>query len=202
MKKFISMFMALAFVICNLSIIASAQEKEDAILTKKIVEEKLSSQNMDVIIDGNSVKLCNPTQENIQRANYLLAKSKTYPTKWVYRKNDDIRTNKKIKAASKSALAAAITSMVTAKGIVPGQVVASATAAFGTYWYLNSDVENVYYYAKYYYRELGPGKFDSIGNFMGDYQIKKVEKISKNSDFSSGYTEVSYKKSTICDYSF
>lgn len=102
-----------------------------------------------------------------------------------------------MRAATRSAFSAELTTWISTKVSDPKIIVTAAVAAFGTYWFVNIEEEDVYYFAQYYYRETGPGRFDINGNFLGDYEIKKVERTTKNSNNTGGQTTTTIKKSTI-----
>lgn len=49
----------------------------------------------------------------------------------------------------------------------------------------------------HYYRTLGPGYFDSNGNHIGDYELKRVDRTTKSSDHTGGQSTTKYQKSTM-----
>ena len=90
-----------------------------------------------------------------------------------------------------------MTAVVVGKVYDPRAIGATAAAAYISYWFVNSDVSNVYYFGKYYYRQIGPGRFDSNGNFIGDYEIKQVMRTTKNKKNSGGQVNTKIVKSTV-----
>jgi hypothetical protein len=64
---------------------------------------------------------------------------------------------------------------------------------------VNSNTEDLYTFIYYYYRELGPGFFDSNGTFIGDYEIRKEMRVTKNSDGSGGEYGRDDRKSPIVE---
>lgn len=114
----------------------------------------------------------------------------SYPTQY-YGPFAKYYYNKKFQKAAKTALATTITAW--AGGVkVPQALVGTFVSAYFSYWFVESDTVNVYTSVLYYYRENGPGRFDSWGNFIGDYRIKKVTRITTNSDYSGGKTKTEY----------
>lgn len=107
--------------------------------------------------------------------------------------------DKKFTKATKTAFAAGVTTWLT--GFTGGAAALGKIAggAFATYYFVETDTQNVYTFLKYYYRELGKGKFGPTGSYMGNYEIKKVERITKSSKGSGGQTKTRYKKSTIVE---
>jgi hypothetical protein len=184
------------------------------LLNERVVNV-LVKNNIDFQIeDGYIIKLTQPSPELIARVNTLLEESavsgpqqksinstaaKKYPTAWVYMKQYDRTKDKKFTKASKTAFATVITSWLT--GFTGGAATLGklAGAAVATYYFVESDVENVYTFLKYSYRELGPGKVGPTGSYMGNYEIKKVERVTKSSKGSGGQVKTRYKKSTIVE---
>lgn len=183
---------------------AATISEEKQILTKAemtasqiAVINSFEAKNIDVVIDKTGeIVLANPTAENIAKANQELSTAATnYPTEWVHMTWNDVYTSKRIKAATKAAFATALTTWLT--GVQAAKtLIAVAAASFGVDYFVDDDTEDMYYSTIYHYRELGPGSFDSIGNFMGDYQIKRTERITNNSNYTGGDVETSYKNST------
>lgn len=81
----------------------------------------------------------------------------------------------------------------------PYKISIAAAGGFGAYYFINTSVENLYFAIKYYYRELGPGKFDMNGTFIGDYQIRKEIRVTKNSNYTGGNLVIDERKSTIVE---
>lgn len=74
--------------------------------------------------------------------------------------------------------------------------VASAGIAYGGYYFVNTDEQPIYMKIAYAYRELGKGRFDMTGNYMGNYQIKRVIRTTKNKNLTGGQQTVEFFKST------
>ena len=125
--------------------------------------------------------------------------SSTYPTEWVYMPQYDRVFSKKFYKATKTAFAAMISQWLTGKTANAYVLATSAALAFGTYYFVNSDEEDVYTFIWYYDRELGPGKFGDTGYFMGDYQFRKVERITKSPSGTGGQVTQRYENSTIIE---
>ncbi|MEZ2661561.1 hypothetical protein [Aneurinibacillus aneurinilyticus] len=187
-------------------------EKVSPILNEKVISI-LEKNNIDFqIIDGN-LKLNETSPEAITKVNQLLSQQSqtngnvslaaTYPTAYVHMRGYDINTSKKFRAATKTALGAAVTEWAKSKGLAsPYQIGVAAAAGFGLYYFIRADEENLYFAIKYYYRELGPGRFDGNGNFIGDYEIKKETRVTKNSDYTGGSVTPDVRRSTILEPTF
>lgn len=180
-------------------ILSKSEMNELQLQTVNSFEEKGISV---VMSSDGKIKLANPTAENILNANQTLAKAKSsYPTEWVHMPLYDVYKSKRLKAASASAFATALTALLS--GTLASQVIINiAVANFGVTYFVGYDEEDIYCFIKYYYRELGPGSFDMIGNFMGDYEIKKVERITKNSNGTGGDVNIDYQESTTLNAVF
>ena len=185
-------------------VFAATIQMDNQIITKAemtasqlVVIESFETKNIDVVMNKNGdVTLVNPTAENIAKANQaLLMTATSYPTEWVHMPWNDVYTSKRINAATKSAFATALTAWLS--GVKAATTLINiAVAAFGVDYFVDDDTEDMYYSTIYHYRELGPGSFDSIGNFIGDYQIKRTERITNNSSYTGGDVETSYKNTT------
>ncbi|HHW38088.1 MAG TPA: hypothetical protein GXX18_12770 [Bacillales bacterium] len=164
------------------------------------------------IEDGYIIKLNKPTSELIDHVNVLLTKRNfesqsgitslaavTYPTSWVYMRNYDRTTSNKFTKATKTAFVAALTAWLTGATGGAATLAKAAGAGFGGYYFIESDVEDVYHHMRYSYRELGPGRFTDTGSFMGDYEIKKVDRATKSSTDTGGDIVTRYYKSTIIE---
>ncbi len=188
---------------------AAGNEKASPVLNERVIRI-LEKHNIDFqIVDGN-LKLGDMSPESIAEVNKLLgSESKTnrnakvavsYPTPYVHMKSYDINTSKKFIAATKTALAAAVIEWAKNGGLPdPRKISVAAAGGFGAYYFINTDTENLYFAIKYFYRELGPGSFDSNGNFIGDYEIKKEIRVTKKSDYSGGNLEKDVRKSSIIE---
>ncbi|GEM_PF-4366903 len=132
---------------------------------------------------------------------FTVTANKTYPTEWVQRFDATQYSSAKLKKASKSVLAAAIVAAFGKAGLTSEKFATAIASALLSQFYVNGDTQDVYYSYEVYYRELGPGKYDSIGNFLGDYQIKVVETtysdVWMTKEISSNIT---YYKSTSIYY--
>ena len=76
-------------------------------------------------------------------------------------------------------------------------IVGAAVSAYVTYYFVNSDECNVYFRYLYYYRIVGPTKFDKNGNAIPQYELKRKMTTSKNKKFTSGQNKTQTKKSSI-----
>lgn len=170
----------------------------------------LEKNNIDFQIVDGKLMLKQTTLEAVTKANNLLGSTSqitpfaetvfaSYPTSWVHQKLSDIVKSQKFEAATKTAFAA--TFAVFAKKITTSwqELLAVAVGGFGGYYFINSEKEDLYTFIKYYYRETGPGRFDMNGNFLGDYEIKKEMRVTKNSDGTGGSTGNDIRKSTVVD---
>ncbi len=126
---------------------------------------------------------------------------KTYPTEWTQRFDATQYSSAKLKKASKAILAAAIIAAFGKTGLTSETFAKTIASALLSNFYVNSETQDVYYSYEVYYRELGPGKFDSIGNFLGDYQIKVVETTYSNVGMTKKISSnITYYKSTSIFY--
>lgn len=190
------------------------ENNQQPILNEQVVN-LLEKNNIDCHIeDGYIIKLNQPTPELIDHVNVLLANrinfesqqeimslaaAKTYPTDWVYMKQYDRTTSKKFTKATKIAFVTALTTWLTGLTGGAATLAKAAGAGVGGYYFVESDTEDIYTHMRYHYRELDPGKFTDTRSFMGDYQIKKVERVTKSSSNSGGQVNTRYKKSTIVE---
>ena len=155
----------------------------------------MKSQGINCYIDSSGIiKLKNATPSTIQQANIALAKTK-YPTSWVHFKGYDVVTSKKFKKAGRQDFASAVSAVVVGKCLDPKGIGIAAAVGFGTYYFVNKDVENVYYNIKHYWRKEGPGKYDSAGNYIGNYKIKRYC-ITKKKGAKKGQKSTAYRKTT------
>ncbi|MGG1067283.1 hypothetical protein ABHN04_24430 [Brevibacillus parabrevis] len=205
---------ALLFSICLLVVFsvplgaAAAVDEKTPVVNERIVSI-LKKNNIDFTVEKGNVKLVNTAPEAISKVNQLLVSefnsslmkaAASYPTAYVHMKTNDINTSKKFRAAVKTALGAAVVEWAKNGGLPdPRRVGVAAVGGFGVYYFVATDTENLYFSIKYYYRELSAGKFDMNGNFIGDYEIKKEIRVTKNSNYSGGNLEVDVRKSTIID---
>lgn len=148
--------------------------------------------NQVVLDDISNVNKANKllTQDLSTKARLSTRAKTSYPTPY-YGPFAKYYYNKKFQKAAKTAITTTITAW--AGGVkIPQALVGTFVSAYFAYWFVESDTVNVYTSVLYYYRENGPGKFDSWGNFIGDYRIKKVTRITTNSDYSGGKTTTEY----------
>ena len=161
-------------------------------------QELLKKEDIQVVSDENgNIKLKNTSQNTINEANQILLKSKKYPTEWYPLKNYSVYSSKKFKKATKNAFASAMTSWLTTKIPSPQIIVGAAVSAYVTYYFVNSDECNVYFRYLYYYRIVGPTKFDKNGNAIPQYELKRKMTTSKNKKLTSGQNKTHTKKSSI-----
>lgn len=210
MKKLFSLLFVLSiFTVFGGSALASENLTEDTVpsmLDEKVIEILQENEIEYTITEDNQIQLVHPTSGDIEFANNLLKEYwnqqeffnlTSYPTPWVEMRQYEIHSNNKFEVATKSAFAAAVSMWLIDKTSSYTNLAKYAAAAFGTYYFVNTHVETVYYNAKYYYRELGPGFFNDIGNFIGEYEIRKIERLSKNPDYTGGQIETTNRESSI-----
>ncbi|MBB6670047.1 hypothetical protein H7C19_05025 [Cohnella nanjingensis] len=183
------------------------------VLNERVVNI-LEKNNVDFKVQDGNLKLVETSPESIAEVNKLIASefnaanpnartaiaAVSYPTPYTHMKQYDIFRSKKFEAASKTALAAAVIEWAKG-GFLPNPYKISVTAAggFAVYYFLNTEKEDLYFAIKYYYREFGPGRFDSNGNFYGDYDVKKEIRVTKNSDYTGGNVETEVQQGTIIE---
>ncbi|MGG1663395.1 hypothetical protein [Brevibacillus sp. NRS-1366] len=205
---------ALLFSICMLVVFsvplgASAAVEENTPVVNERIVNILKKNNIGYTVEKGNVKLVNTSPEAISKVNQLLASefnpsllkaAASYPTAYVHMKAHDIQKNKKFTAALKTALGAAVIEWAKNGGLPdPRKISVAAVGGFGVYYFVQTDTENLYFSIKYYYRELSAGKFDMNGNFVGDYEIKKEIRVTKNSDYTGGNIGLDVRKSSILD---
>ncbi|MCE5173727.1 hypothetical protein LQV63_31375 [Paenibacillus profundus] len=173
----------------------------------------LEKNNIDFQIVDGKLMLKQTTPEAVTKANNLLISASqitpstersisvfaSYPTPYVHNKTYDIVRTEKFTAATKTAFS--LTFAAWAKKITTSwqELLAVAVGGFGGYYFVNSEKEDLYTFIKYYYRELGPGRFDMNGNLLGDYEIKKEMRVTKNSNGTGGSFGTDIRKSTVVD---
>ncbi|GED59612.1 hypothetical protein ABER61_26565 [Brevibacillus formosus] len=211
MKRIYSLFFSICLLLVfSIPLTASAESNEKASpVPNERVVELLKRANIEFQIVNGNIKLENTSPESIARSNKLLASefnsiakaAVSYPTPYVHMKLNDYTASDRFKAATKIALASATVEWAKNKGLPdPRKIGVAAAGGFGIYYFLAPiNPEHLYFYIKYSYRELGPGKFDMNGNFIGDYEIKKEIRVTKNSDYSGGNLETDIRKSTVID---
>ncbi|QDX90941.1 hypothetical protein EEL30_00205 (plasmid) [Brevibacillus laterosporus] len=212
MKKISLLF--LVFCLCLVSGVpmasaASDSEKAGPVPNERVINV-LKDNNIDFEIVDGSIKLNEPTSEVVSEANNLLnsesqlsaVAATSYPTSWVHMRAHDVTKSKKFTAATKTAFVATFTAWARNITISWKELVAVAAGGFSGYYFVTSDTEDLYTFIKYYYREVGPGKFDMNGYFIGDYEIKKGMRVTKNSNDSGGSYDTDIRESTIIDAFF
>ncbi|OME82217.1 hypothetical protein BK120_16290 [Paenibacillus sp. FSL A5-0031] len=211
MKKFYILFLSICIAVtCIIPMASAAEAKTEAPPTvNERVVNILKENNIDFqIVDGN-IKLNQTSTEVITAVNNLLSSQSqlnrgsiaatAYPTPYTHMPLYNITKSKKFTAATKTAFGAAFTAW--AKNIFsPWQEIAGvAVGGFAVYYFVNSETEDLYTFIKYYYRELGAGFFDMNGTFIGDYQIKKEIRVTKNSNGTGGSTGTDERASSIIE---
>lgn len=200
----------------NEEITNPVREPYNEVLVDQNVIDLLEREQIEyVITESNIIQLNNPNLKEISRLNSKLKSEFTddvnkstlsansvsqksgYPTQWHHVNIWDRRTNKHFIKATKSALAAGITSWIFGWATSAKEIGQRAAAQFGTYYFVNGTKENIYYSTMHYYRTLGPGYFDSNGNHIGDYELKRVDRTTKSSDHTGGQSTTKYQKSTM-----
>lgn len=180
-------------------------ENVEKLIDPKVTSE-LDSLGLEYYTENGIIKLTNPTEENISKFNNYksnkISTRATYPTGWTNMPQYSIGRSKKFTKASKSAFATTLGLWLKTQTSSWESLAATAAISYGTYYFLNTDVEDVYTFINYKYRELGVGKFDSWGNYMGNYEIHKFERVTKSSNNTGGQTKTSTQKSTIITPTF
>jgi hypothetical protein len=125
------------------------------------------------------------------------AAATSYPTPWVPNSQWNVMVSQKFIEATKSAFVDGMTAFVATKASNAYAVAVAAGAGFGSYYFLNSNEEVVYYYHSYQWREVGPPSYDSNGNIYPQYEIQKTQRTSKNSDWTGGEVTVTSQYGSI-----
>ncbi|MFB5759571.1 hypothetical protein, partial [Paenibacillus medicaginis] len=190
----------------------AAEDNKDTspVLNERIISI-LEKNNIGFEISEGSIKLLVATPESITEVNKLISSgfknspdsasiAAAYPTPYTHMKQYDIYNSQKFQAATKTALAAAVIEWAKNKLIPdPLKISVAAVGGFGAYYFINSDKEDLYFYIKYSYRELGPGFFDHNGTFIGDYEILKEIRVTKNSNYTGGNRETDARRSSVVE---
>lgn len=206
MKKISIMF--LVFCLCLVFSVPMASaanpENEKVVpMPNERVMKVLKDNNIGFKVVNGSIQLDQPTPDAVTKANNLLNSrfqlATNYPTPWVHMKNYDIVGSKKFKAATKTAFIAVFTAW--AKNITTSwqELVGVAVAGYAGYYFINTETEDLYTIIQYNYREWGPGRFDHNGTFIGDYEILKEMRVTKNSDRTGGSYGTDARRSTIIE---
>ena len=191
----------------NMDIVSELKQVNEEVLVEERVVGLLEEKEVKYLItkDGN-IQLENPTPKLISELNKSLigtyeslnknTRSSTYPTPFYPIKTWNRRTSKHFIKATKTAFASAIFGWVFGWATSAKEISKMAASGFGTYYFVDGNEENVYYSTTHYYRLLGPGYFDSLGNHYGEYQMKRVDRTTKSSNHTGGQTLTKYQKST------
>ncbi len=121
----------------------------------------------------------------------------SYPTAWVPIIQYDVATSNVFVKATKTAFAAAVGGFLTGTCSNAYSVAATAAVAFGTYYFVESDTERVYYFHTYQWREIGPPSYDYNGNVIPQYEIQKTQRTTKNSNATGGQVTVTSQYGSI-----
>ncbi|RCX20703.1 hypothetical protein DFP94_103436 [Fontibacillus phaseoli] len=211
MKKLSALFLTICLLFISSVPLAAAEGNEEVSpITNDRVISFLKTNNINYEFLNGDIKLVETSTESIAEVNELLASESkstlnaiaaiSYPTPYIHMRNHDIYDSQKFKAARKAALAAAVVEWAKNKFLPdPWKISIAAAGGFGIYYFVNTDVEDLYFYIKYSYREKGPGFFDSNGTFIGDYEILKEIRTTKNSNYTGGWVEHDARLSTIVD---
>lgn len=149
--------------------------------------------NQVVLNDLSDVKKANDLLKQTYEQRNMARTS--YPTSY-YGPFDEYYSTEKLEKASKTAVTATLSAWATGVRI-PKILVATFVSSYFSYWFVESDTQDVYSYVAYYYSELGPGFIDEwAGNFVGDYRIKKVSRLTTNSDYTGGSVKTEYEDSS------
>lgn len=196
MKKIIALVLVVVSIVSSFTVAYGTTkdiERENLVTDSSSLNynslSALKSSNIEVIVNSdNKIVLKNANKESIEKANQILrtVTLSGYPTPWYPLKNYSYVTSKKFRAATEAAFLAVIGAWWVDGVLIPATLAKSASFAFGTYYFVERDEENIYYSKKYQYRELSAGSFDSMGNFIGDYQISKVERTTLDSSGTTG----------------
>lgn len=212
-KKYVCLIVSIIILLTS-TVTVFADAKIDDNLSNKRVVDVLTNSKIEFSVDSNgNIKLKNTNSNNIKLANKLIEtqfnttnrsflqpssmKAGKYPTSWISYKQYDRTISKKFQKAARTAIAAVVSAWLVDYTQSAKQLGKLAAAAIGTYFFVESDQETIYVHIKNYYRELGPGKFDSMGNFIGDYELKKIERINNSRKDSGGETLETKLKSSI-----
>ncbi|SCW67338.1 hypothetical protein SAMN04487970_10274 [Paenibacillus tianmuensis] len=210
MKKITILFLVICLcLVFSVPVSATADSGKVVSIPNERVVKVLQDNNFDfTIVDGN-IKLNQPTPAVVTKANNLLNSQfqqapsysafTSYPTPWTHMKNHDRGGSQKFDAATKTAFGAAFLAWARNITLSWQEVVGIAVAGYGVYYFANSHVEDLYTFIKYYYREWGPGRFDHNGTFIGDYELLKEMRVTKNSDGTDGSFGTDARRSTILD---
>ncbi|MBP1999743.1 hypothetical protein J2Z69_000762 [Paenibacillus shirakamiensis] len=208
MKRLITLLLSICMLVSVpiAAVAAEGNEKASPVLNERVVSI-LKENNVEFQIVNGNIKLVETSPQAVAKANGLISqqdqystRATSYPGPWVHEKLNDIYNSRKFQAATKTALAAAVIEWAKNMGIPdPVKISVAAAGGFAAYYFINTDKEDLYFLIKYYYREIGKGFFTENGTFIGDYEIKKEIRVTKNSNYTGGNVENDIRKSTIVD---
>ncbi|OMF76644.1 hypothetical protein [Paenibacillus glucanolyticus] len=203
MKRLTALFLSMCLLVVFSVPLAAADNNEEIVPPQnERVISILEENDIDFQIVDGVLKLVEASPEALAKANESLVAefsiAASYPTAWTHMRGYDIKSDAKFTAATRTALGAAFVEWAKNKFLPdPYKISVAAMGGFGLYYFVNTDKENLYTYIKYSYRELGPGFFDHNGTFIGDYELKKEIRVTKNSDFTGGNLETDIRKGSI-----
>ncbi len=162
--------------------------------------ERLLEKGIDVNIIDNNIYLKNPTEANIEKANEILNSTvltrASYPTSWYPMNGFSYTTSKKFQKASESGFLGTLVGWLGGITSVTRLGAIFVASFFGELWQ-SRDEEDIIYQSHYEYREIGSGRFDSNGQFYGEYEIRKTERLISEKGYTSSIQTI--KESTILD---
>ncbi|ETT65661.1 hypothetical protein MHI43_05235 [Paenibacillus sp. FSL H8-0457] len=204
MKRLTALFLSMCLLVVFSVPLAADNNEEITPPQNERVISVLEENNIDFQIVDGVLKLVETSPEALAKANESLVSefsiAASYPTAWTHMALYDIKSDSKFRAASRTALAAAVAEWAKNKFIPdPWKISVAAAAGFGIYYFVNAEQETLYFYIKYSYRELGPGFFDHNGTFIGDYELKKEIRVTKNSNYTGGSLELDIRKSSVIE---
>lgn len=170
-------------------------EKIEYLITEKNIIQLKNSDPKEISMLNDKLN-SNFNQETL--SNTTTSKASQYPTPWYHVKTWDRRTSKHFIKATKTAFLSAVTGWLTGWATTAKKIALKAAQGYGSYYFIHGKKsENIYYSTTHYYRVLGPGRFDSMGNHIGDYELKRVDRTTISSDHTGGQPNTRYQKSTI-----
>ena len=186
---------------------SSLKQVEKEIVVDERVTDLLVEKEIEYLITSDGkIKLKNPNPKLVSELNISLTeryenlnrdvRKGEYPTPFYPIKTWNRRTSKHFIKATKSAFASAVFGWIFGWANSAKELSKLAAAGFGTYYFVDGNEENVYYSTTHYYRLLGPGYFDSLGNHYGEYEMKRVDRTTKSSNHTGGQSITKYQKST------
>lgn len=190
----------------DIRISSMKQYHEESIIDQNVID-LLESKKIEYIInEGNRIQLKYPKLEVISELNSELISNfntdnrntltNEYPTEFYHIKTWDRSTSKLFIKSTKAAFTSAIFSWIFGWAKSATELSKLAAAGFGLYYFQEMDEENIYFSTRHYYQILGPGYFDSLGNHIGDYRMKRVDRTTKSSNHTGGDSITQYQKST------